>query len=302
MGKHYLVTGGAGFIGSHIVKALLKRGDCVRVFDDFSRGLKSNVSKGVEVIKGSIIKPKKLVPALKGMDGVFHCAALPSVELSLQKPEQTLEVNLKGTLNVLQAMRMVGVKRLILSSSAAIYGDQRALPLKEDMKPNPGSPYALEKYASEEYCKIASAAWNIQTVCLRYFNVYGPRAAKDGAYVNVIPIFLRQRSAGQELTITGKGTNTRDYIYIDDVVRANLLAMDSQQVGHGEIINIGSGIALSVNEIAKQIGGPTVFIPPRIEQTHAQANISKAKKILGWEPRISFEEGLKRTKEWFSYV
>lgn len=299
---HYLVTGGAGFIGSHLAEALLKRGDKVRILDNFSRSLKSNVTVGAKIVKGSVTKPKDIAKALKGIDGIFHCAALPSVELSFKKPEETLKANLIGTLNVLRVASQLGVKRFILSSSAAVYGDQEKLPFTEEMKPNPGSPYALEKYAAEEYCKIASVVWGVRTVCLRYFNVYGPRAATEGAYVNVIPIFLRQRAKGVPLTITGKGTNTRDYIYVDDVVAANLLAMDNKKLGRGEIINIGSGVAMSTLTIARYIGGPTKYIPPRIEQKHARADISKARKLLNWEPEIKFSEGLKRTMEWFNIM
>lgn len=297
---NYLITGGAGFIGAHIAEALVKRGDKVRVLDDFSSGKKENVPKGVETVKASITDLKKIKPAFKNIDGVFHCAALASVELSLREPLKTNEVNLKGTLNVILAAKEAGVKKIVYSSSAAVYGDQSKLPFMEDAKPNPGSPYALEKYASEEYLKIAVRAWGIETVCLRYFNVYGPRANTKGAYVNVIPIFLRQRAEGEKLTITGDGAHTRDYVFVDDVVRANLLAMDNKKVGRGEIINIGSGKQKSVNDIAKYFKHPTTNIEPRIEQEHACANIVLAKKLLGWKPEVDFDIGMKKTEKWFN--
>ena len=297
--SNYLVTGGAGFIGSHIVEALLKRGDKVRVLDNFSTGRRENVPNGVEIIEASITDPQAIAPAFDGIDGVFHCAALPSVELSLQNPLMTQEVNLKGTLNALLAARDAKVRRVVYSSSAAVYGDQAETLLHEDMKPNPGSPYALEKSMGEGYCGIASSAWEIETVCLRYFNVFGPGAAFKGAYVNVIPIFLRQRAAGTPLTITGDGTHTRDFVFVDDVARANLLAMDSKNVGKGEVINIGSGAQKTVNEIAGYFDHPIKHIAPRIEQAHACADVSRAKELLEWKPQVSFEDGLKITMEWF---
>lgn len=296
---HYLVTGGAGFIGSHIAEALLGRGDTVRALDNFSSGQERNIPADVEVVRASITNPDAIAPAFDGIDGVFHCAALASVQLSIDKPRETQAVNITGTLNVILASRNAGVKRLVYSTSAAVYGDQDHLPFTEDMQARPKSPYALEKYVSEHYCSIASLVWGIETVSLRYFNVFGPRAATKGAYVNVIPIFLRQRAKGEPLTITGEGTNTRDYIFVDDVVHANLLAMDSKNVGKGEVINIGSGVRKSVKDVAGYFHHSTTIIAPRIEQKHAQADITRAKELLGWEPQVSFEDGLKRTMEWF---
>ncbi len=299
MSKHYLVTGGAGFIGSHIVEGLLTRGDSVRILDDFSSGRKSNIPTGVEVVDASITDPAKIVRAFVGIHGVFHTAALPRVQLSIDKPRETNEVNITGTLNVLLAARDAGVKRLIYSASSSAYGDQDTLPLHEDMKPNPKSPYGLQKYVGEHYLKMASMFWNLETVSLRYFNVYGPRLAFQGAYVTVMAVFLKQRAAGQPLSITGDGTQTRDFTYIDDVVRANLLAMDRTNVGRGEVINIGAGNNHSVNEVAKLMGGQTVHIPPRVEPHDTRANIDKARELLGWQPEINFEEGFARTMRWF---
>lgn len=297
--KTYLVTGGAGFIGSHIVEALLKRGDSVRILDDFSSGRRENVPAGVEVIEASITDPVAMAHAFKGIDGVFHCAALARVQLSIDKPRETDEVNITGTLNVLLVAKEAGVKRVVYSASSSAYGDQPSLPLHEEMKPNPKSPYGLQKYVGEHYAKMASLFWGVETVSLRYFNVYGPRLAFGGAYVTVIAVFLRQRAENQPMTITGDGTQTRDFTYIDDVVAANLSAMDHSNVGNGEVINIGSGSNYSVNDVAKLMGGATVHIPPRIEPHDTLADISRAKKLLEWEPKVSFEQGLKRTMDWF---
>ncbi len=300
MGKHYLVTGGAGFIGSHIVEALLKRGDAVRILDDFSSGKRENVPADVEVVEASITDPGAIAPAFKGIDGVFHCAAIPRVQFSIEKPRETNEVNITGTLNVLLAAKEAGVKRVVYSASSSAYGDHPSLPLHEEMKPNPKSPYGLQKYVGEHYLNMASLFWGVETVSLRYFNVYGPRLAFKGAYVTVIAVFLQQKARGEPMTITSDGTQTRDFTYIDDVVSANLLAMERANVGAGEVINIGAGSNHTVNEVAKLMGGPVVHIPPRVEPHDTLADNRRAKELLGWIPQMPFEEGLKRTVEWFT--
>lgn len=297
--KHYLVTGGAGFIGSHTVEALLKRGDKVRVLDNFSTGKPGNVPAGAELLEVSITDFKKMAPAFDGIDGVFHTAALARVQESIDNPLESNEVNITGTLNVIQASFRAGVRRMVFSSSSSLYGDPPILPIPESVFPNPKSPYALQKYVGEGYLKLATLFWGLQTVSLRYFNVYGPRMPLQGAYKLVIPIFLDQKARGKEMTITSDGTQTRDFTYVDDVVRANLLAMDSGNVGSGEAINIGTGVNYSVNQVAKLIGGSTTHIPPRVEPHDTLADISLAKKLLGWAPQVQFEEGLKRTTEWF---
>lgn len=313
MGKHYLVTGGAGFIGSHIVEALLKRGDQVRILDNFATSKREDFIKNVaqafrpdgvkaealSYVEASITDPKAIASAFKGIDGVFHTAALPRVQYSIEHPRESNEVNINGTLNVVLAAKEAGVKRIVYSASSSAYGDQPTLPLAEQMKPNPGSPYGLQKYVGEEYCKVASMCWGIETVSLRYFNVYGPRLAFEGAYVTVIAVFLQQRAAGQPLTITGDGTQTRDFTYIDDVVAANLLAMEGTKVGQGEVINIGAGNNLSVNAVAEYFKHPTQFIAPRLEPHDTLADIRRAKELLGWEPQTPFEEGIKITMGWF---
>lgn len=298
--KQYLVTGGAGFIGSHIVETLLKRGDKVRVLDNFATSKRDNVPAGAELFEASITDHKAIAPAFQNVDGVFHTAALPRVQFSIEHPRKSNDANINGTLNVILAARDAGVKRIVYSATSSAYGDQPVLPLQEDMRPAPKSPYGLQKYVGEEYLKLASMFWNVEAVSLRYFNVYGPRLSFEGAYVTAIAVFLKQRAEGKPLTITGDGTQTRDFTYIDDVVRANLLAMESSKVGKGEIINIGAGRNKSMNEVAALFDHPTVHIAPRIEPHDTLADISRAKELLGWEPQVNFEEGLKRTMAWFT--
>jgi len=297
---NYLVTGGAGFIGSHIVEKLLKRGDTVRVLDNFSSGLRENIPAGVEVIEADIKDLNAIRPAFKDIHGVFHMAAYPNVQFSIENPLESNAVNLTGTLNVIIAAKEAGVKRIVFAASSAAYGDQEKLPVTEDMPALPMSPYGLQKYVSEHYLRLAHLLWGLQTVSLRFFNVYGPRMSFSGAYYTVIAVFLKQRADGKPMTITGNGTQTRDFTFVEDVAAANLMAMDSLQVGKGEVINIGSGENHSVNEIAALLGGEAIHVAPRIEPHDTLADISRAKALLNWEPQIKFSEGIKKTLEWFS--
>ena len=300
MSSFFLVTGGAGFIGSHVAEALLKRGDRVRILDNFSTGKRENIQAGAEVFEADIRDPKAMRGAFQGVDGVFHLAALPRVQLSIEQPLETHEANINGTLNVLLAAKEAGVKRVIYSASSSAYGDQDTLPLHEDMRPNPKSPYGLQKYVGEHYARLASLFWGVETVSLRYFNAYGPRMASGGAYVTVISVFLQQKARGEALTITGDGTQTRDFTYVGDIVRANLMAMESDRVGKGEVMNIGAGSNHSVTEVAAMIGSPVVHIAPRVEPHDTLADIRRAKELLAWEPQTQFEDGLKKTVEWFN--
>lgn len=295
----FLVTGGAGFIGSHVAEALLARGDSVRILDNFSTGKQENVPVGAEVFEADMRDPQAIIAAFQGIDGVFHLAALPRVQLSIEQPLETHEANINGTLNVLLAAKEAGVKRVVYSASSSAYGDQETLPLHEDMRPNPKSPYGLQKYVGEHYARLASLFWGVETVSLRYFNAYGPRMASGGAYVTVISVFLQQKARGETLTITGDGTQTRDFTYVGDIVRANLLAMESARVGQGEVMNIGAGSNISVNEVASLIGGPVAHIAPRVEPHDTLADIRRAQELLGWAPQVDFEEGLQKTVEWF---
>lgn len=295
----YLVTGGAGFIGSHLVPALLAEGNHVRVLDNFSTGKREHVPKDAELFEADIRDLDSIRSAFQGVDGVFHMGALPRVQLSIENPVETHDVNVTGTLNVLLAARDAKVKRVVYSASSAAYGDQPSLPLHEDMKPNPKNPYGLQKYVGEEYAKIFSICFGLETVSLRYFNIYGPRLNFNGAYVSVIAVFLQQHKKGETLTIVGDGTQTRDFTFVEDVVRANMAAMKSAKVGKGDVINVGAGANQSVNYIAEQFGGQITHVPPRIEPHDTLADIGKAKALLDWEPTVRFKDGLARTREWF---
>lgn len=296
---NYLVTGGAGFIGSHLVETLMKRGDTVKILDNLSTGKKENLHPDAEFIKADISRLDEIIPHFKNIDGVFHVAALPRVQASIENPIECNASNIDGTLNVIWAAKEAGVKRIVYSASSSAYGDSEKLPLTEDMKPSPISPYALQKYVGEEYMKLAAMFWGIETVSLRYFNVFGPNMASEGAYVTVIAIFNRQKINNQSLTPTGDGEQTRDFTFVDDVIRANLLAMASSKVGRGEVINIGNSDNRSVNYIAKVIGGPVKNVAARVEPRNTLADTSKAKKLIDWQPQVTFDDGLKRTIDWY---
>jgi UDP-glucose 4-epimerase len=287
-----MVTGGAGFIGSHLVEALVSRGYRVRVIDNLSTGQSERVHGAAELITADIVRPQSLEHLFDGIDCVFHTAALPRVPLSIENPLETHMVNVVGTINVLIASRDAGVRRVIFSGSSSVYGDQAELPLTEAMKPNPLSPYALQKLTGEHYTLLFNRLYGLETLTLRYFNVFGPRMATEGAYVTVISAFLRQRVAGKPLTIEGDGEQTRDFTHVYDVVRANLLAMDCK-TADGRALNIGQGRNVSVNWVAQQIGGPAVTLPPRQgDVRHTLADFRQAEKLLGWRPQLSTEQGL----------
>ncbi len=289
-----IVTGGAGFIGSHIVDALVEEGYEVHIVDNMSAGKIENLNPKAIFHKIDIREKEKLVDIFKGAQYVFHEAAMPRVQYSIENPIETNDVNVNGLLNVLEACRLNGVKRLIFASSSSIYGDPKKLPTKEDDEINPMSPYASHKYIGEVYLKLYSKIYNLETVCLRYFNVYGPRLDPEGAYPLVIGFFLKQKKEGKPLSVTGDGNQTRDFVHVFDVADANILAMKSDKVGNGEVINIGGGKRFSINQIAKMIGGEIVYIPPRIEPHDTEANIEKAKEFLDWEPKIELEEGISK--------
>ncbi len=292
-----LVTGGAGFIGSNLADELVEQGHDVRIIDNLSTGKKENLNPKAEFHLLDIRQLKKIKPLFKGVDYVFHLAAFPRVQPSIEDPITANDINLNGTLNVLVAARDAKVKKVIYSASSSAYGDQTEMPLREDMPAHPLSPYAIQKYIGELYCRLFSDIYDLATVSLRYFNVYGKRQALEGAYALVIPIFIRQRLAGESMTITGDGENRRDYTSVVDVVRANILAMQNQKVNKGEVFNIGRGKNFSVNELAKMIGGPTVNIAPRIEPKETLADYSLAKKILGWQPTVELPIWLEEYKK-----
>lgn len=287
-----LVTGGAGFIGSNLVDALIDRGLRVRIVDNISTGSRGQVDPRAELLEADIRDIEAIRPAFAGVDCVFHVAALPRVPLSIEKPVETHMVNVIGTLNVLLAARDAGVRRVVYSGSSSVYGDQPRLPLREDMAPNPLNPYALQKLTGEQYTRLFHRLFSMQTLTLRYFNVFGPRMAHEGAYVTVISVFLRARREGKPLTIHGDGEQTRDFTHVRDVVRANLLAMDCA-IADGRAINIGHGRNISINRVAQLIGGPTVNLPARPgDARDTLADNSEALRVLGWRPEVKFEDGL----------
>jgi len=327
-----LVTGGAGFIGSHLVDALVEEGYSVVVIDNLSTGKKSQVNKKAKFIKADIRNLKKIKPYFKGVNLVFHLAARVHIQPSIKDPVPTFDHNMTGTLNVLLASRDAGVKRVVYSASSSSYGDQDTVPLYEEMAPHFKNPYSLSKYVGEEMCRLFSNLYGLETVSLRYFNVYGPRQVAIGAYAAAVGVFLKQFKDSKPLTIVGDGNAQRDFTHVFDVVRANILAAQSVKVGKGEVINIGTGKNYSINEVASMIltppergyvlpardfnnprltGGviPNVkpetvlasavrenrvaYIPSRPGETRRSlANTSKARQLLGWKPSVSLEEGL----------
>lgn len=288
-----VVTGGAGFIGSHLVDALIAEGFDVHVIDDLSAGKRENVNKKAVLHVEDIRNGDALHPLFKGARHVYHLAALPRVQYSIENPKHTNDVNLSGTLNVLIAAKEAGVERLIFTASSAAYGDQKTSPLREDMVPEPKSPYGSQKLMGEQYCAFFSKNYGLPAVSLRLFNAYGPRMSQDGAYALVLAEFLKLRKQGKPLPITGDGSQTRDFVHVQDVVRALLLAAESKKIVGGEVINIGIGKNVSIAQLAKVIGGPVEHIPARYEPHDTLADITKAHELLGWEPKVMIEEGLK---------
>lgn len=288
-----IVTGGAGFIGSHIVDALVNEGHEVHIVDDMSAGKKENINTKAILHIVDIRDKEVLIPIFKGAKYVFHEAALPQVQYSIENPIETNEVNVNGLLSVLEASRVNKVKRVVFASSCAVYGNQETMPIVEDMGHNPLSPYGAQKYIGEVYMKLYSQIYEIETVCFRYFNVYGPSQSAKDSYASVIPRFIEFKKKGEPLPIVGDGENKRDYVHVADVAQANILAMISDKVGNGEIINLGVGESFSINHIASLIGGETIHIGPRIEPKESIADISKAKELLSWTPSVKLEQGIK---------
>lgn len=296
--KKIIVTGGAGFIGSHIVDQLVADGYEVHIIDNLSAGKKENINPKAVLHEVDIRDYDKLLPVFKGAEYVFHEAAFPQVQYSIENPVETNEINVRGTLNVLEASRVNKVERVIFASSSAVYGNQEKMPITENVQTNPLSPYGAQKYIGEIYMKLYSEIYGLKTVSLRYFNVYGPRQSASGAYASVIPKFIEFREKNQPLLVTGDGEQTRDFINIKDIVSANILAMKDAKVGKGEVLNIGGSNQYSINYIAKLVGGDISYIPPRIEPRKTQASISKAKEFLNWEPCVILEEGIKELKKY----
>ncbi len=294
-----LVTGGAGFIGSHLVDRLIADGCEVVVLDNLSTGKQEHVNPKAKFIKCDIANFEEIAPHFQGTTAAFHLAALARIQPSIQNPLLYNQTNVTGTLNVLWAAREAHVKKVIYSASSSAYGERQEeeYPLKESLDARPGSPYALQKYVGELYCQLFAKLYALPTVILRYFNVYGPRQITEGAYAAVIGIFLKQREQGQPLTVVGDGEQRRDFTYVQDVVEANILAWQ-KPVASGEVFNIGAGRNYSVNEIGKLISGPTVNIPPRPgEYRVTLADNTKARQMLGWIPKVKLEEAIAELKK-----
>jgi nucleoside-diphosphate-sugar epimerase len=308
-----LVTGGAGFIGSNLTEALLQRGHFVRVLDDFSTGKRENLIfdksyPSLEIIEGDIRDLITCRKAMNRVEYVFHQAALPSVQRSVEDPETSHAVNGGGTLNILIAARDKRVKRVIYASSSSIYGDTPTLPKHEEMPPNPLSPYALQKYMGEQYCRLFNQLYGLDTISLRYFNIFGPKQDPNSIYSAVIPRFMEALLHGRSPIIFGDGEQSRDFTYIENVVQANLLAMSAELL-QGEAINIACGKRTSLNQllnILKEIVGsklsPVYEEPRKGDVRHSLADIRKGKEILNYEPKVGVEMGLKKTVEFFSKI
>jgi len=295
-----LVTGGAGFIGSHLVDKLIEQKHKVTVIDNLSAGKKENLNSEADFYNLDICDFEKIKPLFQNVDYVFHLAAIPRVPISVKDPVGTSETNILGVINVFKAAIDNKIKRIIFASSSSVYGDQKELPLRENMTPNPISPYALQKLTGEQFAKLFTQLYRVTIVSLRYFNVYGPRLDPDSEYSLVIGKFLKQKSQGKPLTIFGDGEQTRGFCYIDDVIEANIKAMRSERLKGGEVINIGSKRSHSINYLSELIGGEVKYLPPRVgDVRHTQADITLAKNLLNWQPEVSFEEGIKKTREWF---
>lgn len=294
------MTGGAGFIGSHIVERLLADGLDVRVLDDFSSGSASNlpVHPSLEVVTGDVADAAMVRSVVEGMDWVFHEAAIASVPRCNEDPLGTAKVNYQGTLNVLEASRHAGVRRVMFAASAAAYGDLPELPKSERSPVKPLSPYAVDKLASEHACAVFYHLYGLETVCLRYFNVYGLRQDPDSPYSGVISIFARRLARGETPCIYGDGEQTRDFVHVSDVVEANVLAARTPSVG-GQVFNVGTGKGLSLNAILATMGAvcgstarPDYAAPRAGDIRHSYAGISLARERLGWGPQVAFEDGI----------
>jgi len=297
----YLVTGGAGFIGTNLVKKLLADSHQVIIIDNYAGGKKEErFQPGAQYIEGDIRNEADLDKVCSmGIDGIFHLAALPRVTFSVEQPWETHDVNVNGTLKLLLAAKKYNIKRLVFSSSSSTYGAQEAALLQEDtFLKKPASPYALHKLIGEHYCRLFSEFYNVETVSLIYFNVYGPYFDPEGAYALVIGKFLKQLKNNEPLTVCGDGEYYRDYTHVDDVVAANILAMNNQKVGKGETFNIGFGNPHTVNELVKIINAPSINVSERLgDVRYSAADNTKAKEVLGWNPTIKLEDGIAALKK-----
>jgi nucleoside-diphosphate-sugar epimerase len=306
--KLYLVTGGAGFIGSHIAEALLKRGERVRVLDNLITGKRENIAHlrdRLEFIEGDIRNYEQTRAAVEGVHVVFHEAAVPSVPRSVEEPLLNHDCNVNGTFNVLLAARDAGVKRVVYAASSSAYGETEVLPKQEAMLPTPLSPYAAAKLFGEYYCQVFTRVYGLETACLRYFNVFGPRQDPSSPYSGVISKFVTALLCGETPVIYGDGEQSRDFTYIDNVVDANLRAAEAPGAV-GQVMNLGVGQRITLNgllaELQKILGTnltPRYEAPRAGDVRHSLADISQAQQLLGYEPRVMLAEGLRYTVEWY---
>jgi nucleoside-diphosphate-sugar epimerase len=303
----YLVTGGAGFIGSHLAEALVRRGERVRVCDNLSTGRRDNLAHldGVEVLEGDLAELEVARAAVAGMEYVLHQAAIPSVPRSVADPVTSNRANVDATLNVLVAARDAGVRRLVYAGSSSAYGDTPTLPKHEDMPPRPLSPYALQKLVGEQYCRMFTGLYGLETVTIRYFNVFGPRQDPSSAYSGVISLFVKALVEGEAPVIYGDGEQTRDFTYIANVVDGVLRACHAPGVS-GEVINVATGERISLNQlfsVVRRLTGAPVqprYADPRTGDVRdSQADITRARQLLDYDVRVPLEEGLRRTLAWF---
>ena len=306
MADRYLITGGAGFIGSHLVKHVLIGGGSVRVVDNLSTGSAERLEQirdSVQVLTGDLADDSVAAEAVKAIDYVLHQAAVPSVQRSIVDPVGTNRANVTATLNLLENSRRAGVRRFVYAASSSAYGDTEVLPKREEMPANPLSPYALQKWVGERYCKLYYELYGLETVCLRYFNVFGPGQDPYSEYSAVIPKFITKLLAEEPITVYGDGEQSRDFTYIDNVIEANLLALRAPNAP-GEVCNIGYGQRVSLNELIRILEGllevraQVTYAPPKPgDVRHSLADISKAARILGYVPKAEIKEGLRRTVE-----
>jgi UDP-glucose 4-epimerase len=296
--KKVVITGGAGFIGSHLADALLLEGCEVHVVDNLVQGKREDVPVEAIFHELDVRDTETLTHICEGAQAVFHLAALPRVTYSYDHPTESHEANIDGTFSVLMAARNAGVGRVIYAGSSSSYGTQDRLPFTEDMQVHPMSLYAFQKYAGEEYARLFSENYGLETVTLRFFSVYGPRMRPDGGYALAIPKFLQSLKEGKPLPITGDGSHTRDFTHVRDVVHACVLAMGSEHVGKGEVINIAAGRNVSVNTLAELIGGEREYLAARPgDAQDTFGDTARARELLGWEPTIALEDGIKELKE-----
>jgi len=302
----YLVTGGAGFIGSHIAEELLRRGARVRVADSFITGKRENLAHltGVELVEGDLADLSVARRAVEGMDYVLHQAAIPSVPRSVKDPIESNRANVVAALNVLVAARDAGVKRVVYAGSSSAYGNTPTLPKREDMTPNPLSPYALQKLVAEQYCQLFTSLYGLETVTIRYFNVFGPRQDPGSPYSGVISLFATALLENRQPTIYGDGGQTRDFTYVANVVDGVLRAAEAAGVA-GEVINVATGLRISLNELLEVMGRLTgrplqaIYKETRVGDVRdSLADISKAERLLGYRPLVSLEDGLRQTLDW----